>query len=317
MVIKLPKSFVGSFNYVDCGAVGDLSNSLLSAFDDSRFIGFDPELTVPVEKNDSSVYFPVAVSKESGQVDFHRTKNLNCSSVYVPNQEFLDRFIEVGDFFRIIETIPLKVVALDEYLPQHGINEIDFIELDTQGSELGILQGAKDFLSSSILGVRVEVEFSAMYQDQPLFSDVDSFLRKFGFMLFDLERYHLRRKAVPPDGVSREQIVWGQALYFKDWRYDLASSTKQSLCKLAVISSFYGFHSYALEIIEYLISDDVKILTLQEKKELKIFTVHEFQKKQGQFNMFYKYIYNKVLRPFNWLKKKATPAISSDYFWKD
>lgn len=317
MVIKLPESFMGSFNYVDCGAVGDYSNSLLSAFNASRFIGFDPELTVPMEKDDTFVYFPVAVSNESGVVDFHRTKNLNCSSLYVPNQEFLDRFMEVGDFFRITETRPLKVVALDEYLPQHGVNDIDFIELDTQGSELGILQGAKGFLSSSVLGVRVEVEFSPMYHNQPLFADVDFFLRQFGFMLFDLERYHLKRKAVPVDFFSREQIVWGQALYIKDWNIASGTFTKQKLSKLAIMASYYGFHSYAFEIFGYLLRDEVQVLTLQEKKELKIISANELRKRQRWFNTFFKYIYDKTLHPFNWLKEKAAPSISNSYFWKD
>lgn len=317
MVIKLPESFVGSFNYVDCGAVGDYSNTLLSAFNASRFIGFDPELTVPVEKDNTSIYFPVAVSKESGEVDFHRTKNLNCSSLYAPNQEFLDRFMEVGDFFRITETILLKVVALDEYLPQHGINDIDFIELDTQGSELDILQGAKGFLSSSVLGVRVEVEFSPMYHNQPLFADVDLFLRQFGFMLFDLERYHLKRKAASGNFSSREQIVWGQALYIKDWNIASGTFTKQKLSKLATMASYYGFHSYAFEIFEYLLRDDIQILTLEEKKELRIISANELRKRQRRCNTFFKYIYDKTLRPFNWLKQKAAPSISSNYFWKD
>lgn len=317
MVVKLPKSFVGSFNYVDCGAVGDLSNSLLSAFDASRFIGFDPQLTVPIEKNDTSVYFPVAVSKESGEVDFHRTKNLNCSSVYVPNQEFLDRFMEVGDFFRIMETVPLKVVSLDEYLPQHGINEIDFIELDTQGSELSVLQGAKSFLSSSVLGVRVEVEFLPMYQGQPLFADVDFFLRQFGFMLFDLDRYHLRRNTVPVNFTSREQIVWGQALYLKDWSAVINSLTKEKMSKLATIASYYGFHSYAFEIFEYLLRDEVQVLTSQEKIVLKTISTNELQNREGRFNTFFKYIYNKTLGPFDWLKEKAAFSSNHSYFWKD
>lgn len=183
----------------------------------------------------------------------------------------------VDDFFKIIETIPLKVVASYEYLPQHGVNDVDFMELDTQGSELDILQGAKNFLSSSVLGVRVEVEFSPMYHDQPLFSNVDYFLSQYGFMLFDLERYHLRRKAGPVTSYSREQIVWGQALYLKDWKSSSCTFTKQKLGKLATIASFYGFHSYAFEVIDYLLMDDAHILTPQEKEELKISRLTSFE----------------------------------------
>jgi FkbM family methyltransferase len=313
----LPESFTGPFNYVDCGAVGDFSNPLLSVFSNSLYIGFDPELAVPLEKDNASIYFPVAVSKESGEVQFHRTQNLNCSSFFVPNHEFLDRFIQVGEFFRIVETVPVKVIALDEYLRQQTILDIDFIELDTQGSELDILKGAKDFLSSNILGVRVEVEFSAMYYNQPLFADVDSYLREFGFMLFDLDRYHLRRKTAPVNVFSREQIVWGQALYFKDWKIAPQPFAKQKLCKLALIASFYGFHSYAFEIFEYLVKDDTQILTLQEKGQLKAINFNKAEKLRGGFRAFLKNEYGKFWRSFRGLNKKVTVPIDSNYFWKD
>jgi len=322
MILKLPSSFTGSFNYVDCGARGDLSNPLLSVFENSRYIGFDPGLTMPSIKEDSSVYFPVALAKETGLVDFYQTKNLNCSSIFIPNQGFLDRFMQVGEFFEITETLTLKAVALDDYLPAQGINNVDFVELDTQGSELGILQGARNLLSSGVLGVRVEVEFSTMYHDQPLFGDVDSYLRQFGFMLFDLERYHLRRKTAPVDGLSREQIVWGQALYFKDWENDLAASTKQSLCKLAVIASFYGFHSYALEIVEYLLGNDVKLLSSKEKDQLKEICNHGAPVQSltliDRIFGLYKRMFGSSKSSFHGMNEKsAIDSSDNSYFWKD
>jgi FkbM family methyltransferase len=269
MVIKLSVSFTGKFTFVDCGAVGDSSNPLLSNFKDARYIGFDPGLSDTLTNDDKSISFPVAVARESAQIEFHRTKNPNCSSVYKPNNGFMNEFMEVGDFFEVLETISLKTVALGEYLPLQGVADIDFIELDTQGAELGILQGTQGFLSSNIVGLRVEVEFAEMYHDQPLFGDVDAYLRQFGFRLFDLERYHLRRNSYPAGVDSREQIVWGQALYLRDFRAFSNESAirKQKLAKLAVVASHYGFHSYALEIINYLAQQD-GLLDAAEKKEL-------------------------------------------------
>lgn len=269
MVIKLPVGFTGKFTFVDCGAVGDSSNPLLRNFKDSRYIGFDPGLSDTLTNDDQSISFPVAVAKESTQIEFHRTKNPNCSSVFKPNNEFMNEFMEVGDFFEVMDTISLKTVALDEYLPLQGIEDIDFIELDTQGAELGILQGARGFLSSNIVGLRVEVEFTEMYHDQPLFGDVDAFLRQFGFRLFDLERYHLRRNSYPAGVDSREQIIWGQALYLRDFRSfsNEPAILKQKLAKLALVASHYGFHSYALDIVNHLVQLD-GFLNSMEKKEL-------------------------------------------------
>lgn len=269
MAIKLPVGFTGKFTFVDCGAVGDSSNPLLRNFNDARYIGFDPGLSDALNNDDKSISFPVAVAKESMQIEFHRTKNPNCSSIFMPNNEFMNEFMEVGDFFEVKETISLQAVALGEYLPLQGVTDIDFIELDTQGSELGILQGAQGFLSSNIIGLRVEVEFTEMYHDQPLFGDVDAYLRQFGFRLFDLDRYHLRRNSYPTGVDSREQIVWGQALYLRDFRSfsDEPAILKQKLAKLAVVASHYSFHSYALEIINYLAQQD-GLFDFAEKKVL-------------------------------------------------
>lgn len=270
MSIKLPVGLTGTFTYVDCGAAGDRFNSLLRNFITTNYIGFDPGLQSTLVNEDHSVFFPVAVSKESAQMEFHHTKNPNCSSFFKPNHEFLNAFMEVGEFFEVSDTISLKTVSLDDYLPRQNVTDVDFIELDTQGAELGILQGSQKFLASQVLGVRVEVEFAEMYKGQPLFGDIDSYLRRFGFMLFDLDRYHLRRNSYPVGVDSREQIVWGQALYLRDFRSlsNEPAVSKQKLLKLAVVASHYGFHSYALEIVNYL-EQSVNLFSPEEKKELK------------------------------------------------
>lgn len=271
MNLKLPVELVGKFTYVDCGSAGDSSNFLLEKFKDSYYVGFDPGLKDMLMPNGTSVYFPVAVSKETAQTEFHRTVNPNCSSFFQPNEEFLSQFTdEVRDFFKIKDTIVMQTVTLDEYLPKNDVTDIDFIELDTQGAELDILQGSESFLSSSIMGLRVEVEFAKMYQNQPLFGDVDAFLQRFGFQLFDLDRYHLKRASSLTDISSREQVVWGQAIYLRDFRTFSADPIriKQKLLKLAVIASHYGFHSYAITILEHLLCTD-GIIDSEEKKCLK------------------------------------------------
>ena len=70
-----------------------------------------------------------------------------------------------------------------------------------------------------MLGLKVEVEFSPIYQDQPLFSDVDTYVRQFGFALFDLFRHRYRRQNYPRDLNTRGQLLCGHAFYLKDYHY--------------------------------------------------------------------------------------------------
>lgn len=272
-MIKLPKNLTGSFIYVDCGARGDSIKKVVSAFADAHYIGFEPDAEeckrLMARAQAGYSYYPVAIGKQSGSANLLVTKNPGCSSLYTPNRAFFEPFQECGPFFDVVSTQQVQLVALDDYLSQNGIMDVDFLELDTQGAELDVLYGAQNFLKNSLVGVKVEVEFAEMYKNQPMFGDVDGWLRQHGFILFDLERYHLRRKSCPPQADSREQIVWGQALYFRDFR-SLASDLlikKQKLSKMAMVASYFGFHSYALEVINYL-TQDTDLLTVEERKAI-------------------------------------------------
>ena len=57
-----------------------------------------------------------------------------------------------------------------------NINNIDFIKLDIQGGEPNALKGAKSL--NKVLGLEIEIEFHKIYKNQPLFSDINTFMRK-------------------------------------------------------------------------------------------------------------------------------------------
>ena len=66
---------------------------------------------------------------------------------------------------------------------------------------------------NNVVGIEVEVEFSQLYENQPLFNDVDNFLRDKGFELFDLRRGYWIRKVAA--GIQKGQLVFADALYLK------------------------------------------------------------------------------------------------------
>jgi FkbM family methyltransferase len=63
--------------------------------------------------------------------------------------------------------------------------EIDLLKLDLQGYELEALKGCGELLWR-IKTITTEVEFVPLYDGQPLFSDIDLFLREQDFKLFNL-----------------------------------------------------------------------------------------------------------------------------------
>lgn len=203
-------------------------------------------------------HIPVALNNSIGSYHLYVTSQIACTSLYPPNISFLNRFQQIiPDSFQVDYTIEIDTTTLDKYCEEEGIGEIDFLQIDVQGADLHILEGASKLLKSSILAVQTEVEFSHLYIQQPLFSDIDFFLRKNDFSLFDLvgcSRYP--RNSSPICSPQRNgQLLWADAFYFRDLiREDISYKfrTPLNILKLACIADVLEFPDYALELLQYL-----------------------------------------------------------------
>lgn len=100
------------------------------------------------------------------------------TSLLEPDLEVLSFFHGYGEWGRVVEQQPLSTRRLDD---MDGIQEIDFIKLDVQGGELTILENAPRKLAK-ILVIQTEVHFIPFYKNQPLFGEIDLFMRKAGFL---------------------------------------------------------------------------------------------------------------------------------------
>ena len=202
---------------VDVGASGGLDFRWINFTSSIRAILFEPDPRVyDVLKSsgrDNLIILNSALSDSVNEIDFHLCKKQQVSSVYLPNFDFLNKFIDPGRF-EVLKSIRLKTDTLDNQLRKNGIQEVDFIKLDTQGSELSILKGGADSLKKAS-GLEVEVEFAELYENQPLFNEVDSFVRKMDFGLFDIKRYFWKRNNSKTFGSRKGQLVCGDALYFR------------------------------------------------------------------------------------------------------
>jgi len=194
----------------------------------ARFFGFEPDASECRRLNSAQYpvdaeFLPYALGREDGKTEsLSITRQPGCSSLYKPDLPFLKQFY-YGPNLEVEREVSVQVRCLD------GVREIqnarvDAIKIDTQGYELEILRGAKDTLRAVKL-VELEVEFSAMYTHQPLFADVDVFMRDQGFFLLGLRRTSWRR-IHPEDCPIRThaggQIIHGDVLYAKLPTDDLA-----------------------------------------------------------------------------------------------
>ncbi|NJL40139.1 MAG: FkbM family methyltransferase [Leptolyngbyaceae cyanobacterium SM1_4_3] len=203
-------------------------------------------------------HIPLVVAKSVGEATLYVTQNPACSSLYPPNESFLARFSGLPEMVNLDFTAELETTTLDTFCQQEGIEEIDFLQLDVQGAELQVLEGASQILENSILAIQTEVSFSELYTSQPLFSEIDTHLRSAGFALFDFDLDAARRirRNSPIQSIRRPgQLLWADAFYLRDPignAQNVQLQSPKNLLKLACIADILGFADYALELLEYL-----------------------------------------------------------------
>jgi FkbM family methyltransferase len=247
---------------VDVGARGGLKRDWQAARPHLRVVGFEPEqrefekLAQTTPGDNSTRLLNVALHSVAGPLQFHVARDRGLSSIFEPNRRFLDVFPDSARF-DTTDTQQVAADTLDNVLRAHGIADADFIKVDTQGSELFVLRGAAGTLTSSMVGVEVEVEFTPIYTGQPLFADVDSYMRGLGYMLFDLRPCYWKRAAGRGIGGPRGQIIWADALYLKS--VDALRSAVMALepqlrrskvLKAISVALLYGYCDYALDIAQ-------------------------------------------------------------------
>jgi len=186
-------------------------------------------------------------------------------SLFIYAQKSASSFYEASNFYsrlpeseqmNLIDQVEVEnVITLDEYSSQNSI-EFDILKLDVQGAELAILQGGKYQLENNCKAVITEVEFVELYKEQPLFNDIDCFLKQRGFTLFDLDIRRWSRKKLSKNlhKVKFGQIIYADALYLKD---PIENNTyrklisKKDCLKLISIAELFSLPDFALELIDF------------------------------------------------------------------
>lgn len=202
-------------------------------------------------------HIPLALGKESGKATLYITNLPQCSSLYMPDESYIKRFSLHSEYLKLVSTIEIDVTTLDEFCQSKNIQKIDFLQIDVQGAEIQVIEGASNLLKRSVLGMLLEVEFFSIYKNQPLFSDVDLYMRKQGFSLFDLGIIHRDRRRSSPIFSEEHpgQLAWSDAFYFRDLLEsdrNLHLQKPEQILKLACIADILNFPDYALELLEYL-----------------------------------------------------------------
>jgi hypothetical protein len=147
-----------------------------------------------------------------------------------------------------------KVVTLDDLA--EGLGGVDFVKSDTDGNDLEVLLSGETMLRT-VLGISVEtVNQSSTHPLSNSRSNVDQFMRRHGFSLFDEQTYRYSRRALPsrflygiPAQTVAGQVNWSQCLYLRDLVAAPSEWPPGAIRKLAGIHELHGLNDCAAELL--------------------------------------------------------------------
>lgn len=166
---------------LDAGAnKGQFSLAFRAVRPHSKIIAFEPlpEAADTFEKvfsqDEQCSIFRFALADSSHSAQFHIADRADSSSLLRPGQG-QERAFGV----RPTRTISVPVNRLDECVDLTALTGPILLKVDVQGGELAVFEGCKNL--EAIDFIYVELSFVELYESQPLFNEVTSYLLARGF----------------------------------------------------------------------------------------------------------------------------------------
>jgi FkbM family methyltransferase len=209
------KNFIKKdYNVFDVGAnVGEWSKEIFNLNLNCLVYAFEPVPEVFKKliqcKFDSNLFysFNFGFGIQDDILRFFYLPNLNgMSSIYY--RPVFD------DLAQKIDQIEVSIKTVDNFVKNNNINKINFLKIDTEGSEFNVLMGARESIKNGIINI-VQFEYGGCYLDgQKKLSDI--------YHLFKSNNYLIFR--IIPDGL----------IYIKTWDESLENYTYSNYLALRI-----------------------------------------------------------------------------------
>jgi FkbM family methyltransferase len=203
----------------------------------ASLVGFEPDPeafeALQAIKGPRETYLPVAVG-DGNCHQFRICAMSGMNSLLPPNFALLDLVHLHGPWAQVRNLVDINTQRLDDIAQ---IEAMDYLKIDIQGGELLVFENAAEKLKNCLV-VHTEVMFVPMYEGQPLFSEQELFLRKFGLQVhkfFEMQGHVLKPFAVRGDvHAPLSQVFWADVVFIKDITR-LDRLRPEQLLKLAII----------------------------------------------------------------------------------
>lgn len=167
-------------NILDIGCnKGEWTAAAKRIFPSSVFYLFDGE-NQNIETNDNTIFQNLILSDEVKEVTWYKIDKSCGNSYYLENTE---------EFSNKCKSEKKKTDTLNNIFKPQDI-KFDLLKIDTQGSELDVLNGFSDHIENTKV-IIMELPFLGTYNiGSPDFYDYINFMKKMNFIPFDLCEIH-------------------------------------------------------------------------------------------------------------------------------
>ena len=257
---------------VDIGASGSPPEIWRTISRRSIYVGFDPDLRemreIPEGEYHRSFILNAAVTAQGGgEARFFLTKSPYCSSTLPPDHESLSDFL-YSDLFQVERAQQVPAVTLDEALARLSLDRVDWLKLDTQGTDLRIFKSMAGDSRRRVLALDIEPGLIDAYRGEDLFVESHRELTREGFWLSDLAvkgTVRMRRStlseigalpAAPDESLVRRTVRttpgWCEARYLRRPDGEHGPRDVRDFVLLWGFSLLDGQYGYALDLaVEY------------------------------------------------------------------
>lgn len=204
--------------------------------------GFEPQPDALAElqrrKGALETYLPYAVG-DGGTHRLRITRSSGMTSMFRPDAKRLALFNGFTEWGAVIDEVDVPTRRLDDL---DEVGEFDLLKIDIQGGELMVFANGRQKLADAV-AVQAEVSFVPLYEDQPVFGEVDLELRSQGFLPHAFPA--VKRWAIAPTvfggnfRIGQNQLLEADIVYIRDIAYP-ERLTDEQLSQLAMVA----FHVY-------------------------------------------------------------------------
>ena len=175
---------------------GSSSIPLATANPNHLIFAFEPTpemikiIQTKIEGLDNYVIVPKAVSDYNGTAEFNVAGNWDwgCSSLLNFSSKSQTEWPGRTDF-HVTYKLNVDVIRLDTFIKENLINRIDYLHIDTQGSDLNVLKGLGEYLHIIKEGtMEAGTSDDILYEGQNKLNDCVKFLLNNNFKIIDINK---------------------------------------------------------------------------------------------------------------------------------